>query len=151
MREITREVRELAHSLKPSALDDLGLLEALVNYFESFKSRTDLNIKFEHAGLEHRLPEESETVIFRIIQEALTNFSRYAKVNEVEVSLRVKNGLIYLEINDRGIGFDPSAILSNSLGIRWMQERAELLGGTLVVETSPGSGTCIRVEIPLIQ
>jgi two-component system sensor histidine kinase DegS len=147
--DAVRDVRDVSHLLKPPLLEDAGLVMALESYFELLSSRGGLKVEFLHEGLVRRLPGVLEAVVFRIIQEALTNVSRHAGVKEVKVSILDSGDRLVLEITDKGIGFDIDTLGGGSLGISGMQERAELLGGMLSVDSIPGKGTVVKGEFPI--
>lgn len=144
-------VRNLALELRPSVLDDLGLVAALERYIADYRVRHRLTVDFVTRGLQHnRLPPPVETAIYRIVQESLTNVVRHAQANTVSVLLEERKGKVRVIVEDDGRGFDPEAVRSSTqrLGLYGMQERVGLLGGTFVVESKPGAGTSIFVEIP---
>ena len=148
--ELIRQVREMSLNLRPSMLDDLGLLPTLIWHFEKFSKQSSIRINFQHHGLDRKLTPDINTAGYRIVQEALTNVARYAGVNEVNVHVRADDKFFYIEIEDRGSGFDPAKLAANtSTGISGMRERVHLLDGKLTIETRPGKGTCLRVSIPL--
>ncbi len=147
---ITGLVRELSRRLRPSMLDDLGLLPTLPWLFERFSSQTNIQVAFEHSHVENkRFLRELETAVYRIAQEALTNVARHAKVDRVTVRLWHHDKTLGLQIEDRGVGFDSRAVSkAASNGLNGMRERVMLLGGQFALETSPGSGVCLTVELP---
>jgi len=150
--ELMARVRELSLDLRPAMLDDLGVLPALLWHFERFTELSKVQVLFRHSGLEgRRFSPEVETAAYRIVQEALTNVARHAKVAEVAVRLWVDENTLGLRIEDRGAGFDPEATLSGaaSSGLAGMRERAALLGGRLTVTSTPGSGTQVMAELSL--
>ena len=147
--EIIKQVRNLSLSLRPGILDDLGLAPALEWLFRQLQAQADLEVHFEHDAIS-KLPADVSTVIYRITQEALTNIMRHAGVKEARVQLLSAGGRLHLEIEDHGRGFDTSAS-SASTGLSAMRERAALLGGKCVIESSPGKGTSITIELPLIN
>jgi signal transduction histidine kinase len=132
-------------------LDDLGLLPALLWYFERYTAQTNVRVNLTHRGLQRRFQPEVETAAFRIIQEALTNVARHAQVEEVGVRLSLTPRKLSLYVKDKGRGFDPEPVLAGggSSGVAGMTERAALLGGHLEVESAPGAGTTLAAEIPL--
>ncbi len=149
--ELIQQVREMSLRLRPSMLDDIGLLSTLLWHFQRFTAQTQVKVNFTHHGLERNLGSDASTVVYRIVQEALTNVARYAKVNEVDVTIEVSRENISLEIKDRGSGFDIATITAKaSTGLSGMRERAQLLGGTLTIESRQGSGTRINVELPIM-
>jgi two-component system, NarL family, sensor histidine kinase UhpB len=148
--ELIQQVREMSLRLRPSMLDDLGLLPALIWHFERFTKQTNIRIRFDHRGLDRQLPPPVNTAVYRIVQEALTNIARYAKVDEANIEIVADGDRLSVEITDRGAGFDPEKLLANaSTGLSGMRERAHLLGGRLTVETTPGKGTRLSAELPL--
>jgi PAS domain S-box-containing protein len=150
LRELTGRVRDLSFLLRPTMLDDLGLLPALWWLVERHAAKTGLRVEFEHAGLERRLPPGVETAAYRIAQEALTNVVRHARTREARLRVWLDGGLLRVQVEDRGAGFDYEEALAAcaSNGLSGMHERAGLLGGRLTVETSPGAGTRLTAELP---
>ena len=148
---LVERVRELSLDLRPAMLDDLGLVPALVWYFDRYTSQTNVRVKFSRDGLEGRLDPEVETAAFRVVQEALTNVARHSGVDEVAVRLLPDRGKLLLEIADNGTGFDPEAAQADarSMGLVGMRERTELLGGRFVVKSAPGDGAKLTAELPL--
>jgi PAS domain S-box-containing protein len=144
-------VRALSLDLRPTMLDDLGLLPALLWQFEQYAARTGVRVDFEHAGLERRFRPEVETAAYRIAQEALTNVARHAGVAEVRVRLWADGTKLGLRVEDRGAGFDAAEALAGRVtgGLSGMRERAALLRGKLALESAPGRGTALAVELPL--
>jgi PAS domain S-box-containing protein len=148
--ELIQQVREMSLTLRPSMLDDLGLLPTLLWYVERYTARTGIKVAFEHNGLQSTFSPDLNTAVYRIIQEALTNVARYAGVNEVNVQISVDNNAIHLKVEDRGRGFDLSQVSTKeAAGISGMRERAQLLRGSLTIKTSPGAGTLLVAELPL--
>jgi signal transduction histidine kinase len=148
-------VHLLAMELRPSVLDDLGLVPALARYVRSCPARFGFEASFEATGTrEERLPLEIETTLYRIAQEALTNVARHAKASRAGVVLQQRGDTVVLVVDDNGIGFDPAHIADSAqererLGLYGIEERASLVGGQLTVESEPGGGTTLSVEIPL--
>lgn len=149
------EVRDLASELRPSALDDLGLVPALARYVGKLPARFGFQVDFVTTGAhEQRLPREIESTLYRIAQEALTNVARHAKASHVSLLLEQRRDAILMLVEDNGVGFDAVSVMSSAherepLGLYGMQERASLVGGRLTVESRPGAGTTISVQIPL--
>ena len=148
--DLVQGVRRIAFDLRPPMLDDLGLLSALVWLFDRCRAQTGLDVNFRHSGLETRLPQDIETAVFRISQEALTNVMRHAGTTQAEVAVWVANDTVVLRIEDKGCGFDPAGVRQSGrgAGLLGMQERAALLGGTLTIDTGAGTGTAITAELP---
>ncbi|NQT72632.1 MAG: PAS domain S-box protein [Chloroflexi bacterium] len=149
--ELMARVSDLSLNLRPSMLDDLGLLPTLLWHFERYKSQTGIKIVFKHDGLHRRFAPEVETAIYRMVQEALTNVARHAKVQKVNVRLVAKEDMLTVKIEDNGCGFDPEIALATgeSSGLVGMSERAISIGGQLTINSIPGSGTLLTAEIPL--
>ncbi len=149
--DLMQHVREMSMQLRPPMLDDLGLLPALLWHIERYTSQTGIQVIFKHTGIERRFAPEIETTVYRVIQEALTNVARYAGVSEVVVRLWARPDALGLQVEDQGIGFDAQQALHRyaTSGLSGMQERMRLLGGTLQIDSAPGRGSCIIVELPL--
>ena len=148
---ITNFVRELSRKLRPPMLDDLGLLPTLPWLFERFSSHTNIEVVFEHMLADgKRFSHEVETAIYRIVQEALTNVARHAKVNCVTVRLWSDEETLGVQIEDRGIGFDFHSVLKSGRtnGLAGMRERVILLGGRFTIEANLGNGTRLTAELP---
>lgn len=149
-----RAIRNLSIDLRPSALDDLGLLPALRWYVKEYEKKCSIKVEFHARGFKERLPAEMETALYRIVQEALTNTARHANAHKVSVVLEETRGTVNATIVDDGRGFDYEALLRNpgqerGLGLAGMQERAVLLNGILTIHSVPGQGTTVQVSIPL--
>jgi signal transduction histidine kinase len=149
--ELMGRVRDLSLDLRPAMLDDLGLLHALLWHFERYTSRIGVRVAFKHAGIEERLDTRIETAAYRIVQEALTNVARHAGVDEVKVAISADAENLAVLVEDRGAGFSPDAALAAgaSNGLAGMRERAQLLGGTLAIESAPGEGTKVMALLPI--
>ncbi len=150
VREVTAKVRDLSLRLRPSVLDDLGLLPALIWLTDRYGSQSGLLVQFEHSSLGERLPADIETAAYRIIQEGLNNVVRHAQTTEATVVAKVDDSALRIEIEDAGGGFEPAGVgTSNKLRMSGMRERAELLGGTFIVESVLGTGTRLAINLPL--
>src|SRR5207302_276159 len=148
------EVRKLALELRPSVLDDLGLVAALRQYVRSTEERSGLLAQLTVVGWDEgdeRMPPEVETALFRITQEALTNAIRHAQATAVQVRLRRTPGEVTLDVRDDGVGLTAtqSPPTGEHLGIFGMRERARLLGGEFHAAPVSPCGTLVRVSIPL--
>ncbi|HEY7355430.1 MAG TPA: sensor histidine kinase [Ktedonobacterales bacterium] len=151
-----RAIRNLSIDLRPSALDDLGLLPALRWYIKEYQQKCQIEVEFCATNLKERLPAELETALYRIVQEALTNTAKYARATKVRVSVVEDAGTVCATINDNGRGFDAQTILKlpwqeRGLGLAGMHERAALLDGSLIITTEPGAGTTIEARLPLAR
>jgi signal transduction histidine kinase len=142
-----QELRALAVELRPKALDDFGLAPALERLIDTYSRRTGLTVESHLAGLEPRLPEPVESALYRIAQEALTNIAKHAGASAVSIVTRRKDERLTMIVEDNGTGFDPTAP-AGGLGLVSMRERAELLGGSLRVESTTEHGTTLVVEVP---
>jgi two-component system sensor histidine kinase UhpB len=152
--EMTDRAYDMILNLRPSALDDLGLVAALRAHAERVLGGAGIKFEIEERYLARRLPSEIETALFRAIQEALSNVVRHAGASRVRVSLSTRDGRFEGEVDDDGRGFDPETISADGssprgLGLLGMQERVALCGGMLEFFSRPGAGTRIRIQIPL--
>jgi len=137
-------------NLRPSMLDDIGLLPTLQWHFERFTNQTGIKINFKSDSFDERFPTEIEIAAYRIIQEALTNIARYANVKEAFVGLTRQGSTLWIDVLDNGKGFDPSIDLDTpTSGLGGMRERAEIAGGYLTVKSYPNQGTQIFATLPL--
>jgi signal transduction histidine kinase len=143
-----QDVRRLAVELRPSALDDLGLVAAVNRLAESF-GEGGIHVDIEAQIGDERLPEPVETTLYRIVQEALTNVAKHAEAKRMSITLVRKDGTVIAVIEDDGKGFDPEASAREGLGLLGMRERLALVGGKLRVEAAPGTGTTIAAEVPV--
>src|SRR6185437_13417052 len=149
-------VRNMSLDLRPSALDDLGLLPALRWYVKEYQQKCGVEAELAVSGLKQRLPPEVETALYRMIQESLTNTAKHARAQHVWVTLTEDGLLLRATIRDDGQGFDAASMLrkrwqDRGLGLAGMQERAALLDGAVEIESEPGAGALITVTIPLRQ
>jgi PAS domain S-box-containing protein len=151
VKDLIGHVRSLSLDLRPAMLDDMGLLAALLWHFRRYTEQTAIMVECKHRGLDQRFPAAVETVAYRVVQEALTNVARHAAVTTVDVWLLATPEQLSIRISDAGRGFDPAAALqaSQSSGLLGMQERVTLLGGTLSITSTPGSGTQVVADLPL--
>jgi PAS domain S-box-containing protein len=151
VQEVLSRVRNMSLDLRPSMLDNFGLLPALLWHFDRYKAQTKVQVNFSHIGLHGRFSPAIETVVYRIVQEALTNVARHAKVPAVKVCIIAGPEMLELYIEDNGIGFDYDKVKDtvNTAGIKWMNERLGLLCGHLKIDSTPGSGTRLMAGIPL--
>jgi signal transduction histidine kinase len=145
-------VHQFARELRPAVLDDLGLIPALHSFVKIFSKRTRLHVHLKaFAGVEE-LDIAKRTVLFRVAQEALTNIARHAHARQVEVNFQKVHNVAHMEIKDDGKSFSVERALhantGKRLGLLGMRERVEMVGGTFCVESAPGKGTTVRVEIP---
>jgi PAS domain S-box-containing protein len=147
--DLLERVRDLSMDLRPPMLDELGLVPTLLWHFARYGEETGVRVDFQHKGAVGRFPPETETVAFRLVQEALTNVARHARVSETSVRLETRADLLELRVEDRGLGFEVERTSPGaSGGLAGMQERARLLGGRVRIESAPGRGTRVVAELP---
>ncbi|MGC4034349.1 MAG: PAS domain S-box protein [Chitinophagaceae bacterium] len=149
--ETVNTVRKISSRLRPSLLDDLGLVAAMEWYLNDFKQRTGLDISFNLPKEEIELPESVTTCLFRILQESLTNVARHSGASSVEVKLQENENGIILVIKDDGKGYDGGSSDKKTLGIIGMKERASMVGGKYTITGKPGLGTIVSIEVPSFQ
>ncbi|MBI4295861.1 MAG: response regulator [Chloroflexi bacterium] len=148
--ELMTQVRNMSLDLRPSMLDDLGLLPTLLWHFERYAAATQIQVNFRHSGLDRLFPGDVTTSAYRVVQEALTNVARHAKVKEVTVRAWADSETLSLNIEDSGAGFDSSTVNFGLCGgLNGMRERAILVKGQLSVQSAPGAGTRIMAEFPI--
>jgi signal transduction histidine kinase len=146
------EVHNLIYDLRPSILDDLGLVAGLEWYAENRLQPLGLGVHVEVSGQERRLPSEVETTLFRIGQEAISNVARHAEASNVLLTIHFNENAVSLEVEDDGKGFAPAAESSTApsgWGLLGMRERSALLKGELEIASEPGRGTSVAVRVPL--
>jgi len=151
--DLDQMIGELALDLRPSLLDDLGLLPTLNWYVERFSQRTEIEVVVEVNGEEKRLPDEIATALYRIIQEALTNVVKHAKAKKVDLRIDKRAGVVMVIIKDDGRGFELDNLhlpetSPRSLGLISMADRTALVGGDFRIYSKPGEGARIEIEIP---
>jgi len=152
--ETLEEVRRIVFDLRPTLLDDLGLIPAVRHYAKTLLETQGIQVRFAAAGFgKARLPSAVETTVFRVAQEAITNVARHAHARVVSISLALESGHVRLQVADDGTGFDAPALLASPdhrrLGIAGMEERVTLLGGRLDLVSAPGQGTVVTMTVPV--
>lgn len=145
--ELIEEVRKISQELRPSVLDDLGLLPAIRSYLNRFSENYQIDVQFD-CFLQQRLSSNKEITIYRILQEALINIQKYANAEQVSIIIREIEQEVRVIIEDNGQGFDPSNV-TRGVGLFSMEERARAVKGEVHIHSSPGKGTKIVLEIPL--
>jgi signal transduction histidine kinase len=142
------EMRSLVFELRPTAVVTQGLIPALRHHITTLERQQGLTVALHVTG-EPYLPDEQAQRLFRIIQEALNNVVKHAQVDKASVTLQFENGRVLLQVEDHGQGFAPEAIHTEEkhMGLSSMRERAEMMGGTLTIDSSPGEGTRLTVEV----
>ncbi|MGY3618386.1 ATP-binding protein [Bradyrhizobium sp. USDA 10063] len=153
--QIGRDIHRSASDLRPTAIDDLGLFRAIGAYVAEWQERYDIDVDMQTFGRDNQLPLDVAVVLYRIVQEGLTNVLKHAHANKVSIILERKLGVFVLVLEDDGVGFDPDdqgrldGGEISGLGLSGMRERVALLAGTIAVESAPGKGSTIFVNIPL--
>jgi signal transduction histidine kinase len=143
------DVHDLSRQLHPAILDDLGLVEALRSECAGFSRREGIAVTYYPIDVPSRLPKDMALCVYRVAQEALRNIAKHARVNEASVRLDGAGTELVLRVLDKGIGFDPAAVLSQpGLGLSSMAERVRLVHGELSVISAKGEGTNVTVCIP---
>lgn len=148
------DTRRIIFNLRPMALDDLGLAPTLRRYMESVREETDATVDLVILGKEQRLAETVEVTVFRLIQEAINNARKHAKASRILVRVEFADRQVNMQVEDDGRGFDLARVrhqakYGKNFGLMSMEERADLLGGTLRIESIPGQGTTVSASIPL--
>jgi len=152
-----QDLRRLARDLRPSVLDDLGLIAALESLCSDLAERRDIKVYFESNTESGQWPPVLGTALYRIAQEVLYNTEKHAKtVQRVDMSLRYRRGWVHLVISDDGEGFDWSAVkrrenADSGLGLRNIKDRVDLLDGRMILETAPGKGMKVHIKMPLAR
>jgi signal transduction histidine kinase len=145
-----RDVRELAFKLRPPALDDLGVAAALERLTERVAAADPSTVTLQLDGLaQARLPADVEVVVYRTVQEALSNAARHARARHVAVVVTLIGSKLHVEVRDDGAGFDPARVPATALGLAGMRERAALVQGRLQIDSASGAGTTVTLEVPL--
>lgn len=147
---LDEDIDHLVWELRPTALDDLGLRAALANYVQDWSKRVSISAELHTSGLlDDRLASETETTLYRIAQEALTNVAKHSRAGSVDVILERRSDHVLLIVEDDGVGFDPgdTGRAGRGFGLLGMQERAALVGASLQIESSAGKGTTILVRM----
>ena len=149
---LSAKVHNLSLDLRPTMLDDLGLLPTLLWYVRRYTAQTGVQVDFQHTGLsEQRFPTEVETTAYRLVQEALTNVARHAQTDRASVKAATRAHVLHIQIVDAGCGFDLERVMHRheTGGLSGMRERAALVGGEATIETASGQGVRIHARLPL--
>lgn len=147
------ETRRITFDMRPTILDDLGLIPALRWYVKHKLDPLGINVKMEVSGFDRRLPDDLETALFRIVQEAFNNVMKHARARQIKVIMKESEETLLAEISDDGVGFSLAEVQTGDVagrgvGLIGMRERAELVGGHLTIATTRGRGTRVSVLIP---
>jgi PAS domain S-box-containing protein len=152
-----KETKRISANLRPLSIDDLGLLATIDWYTRQFSQRyEDIRLVRQIDVQEHEIPEDYKIVLYRVMQEALTNAARHSKADTINIRLKKEAGCLELEVEDNGCGFNPRKASEtgdglSGYGLRSMQERAEICGGSITVQSRPGAGTHIRAALPVTK
>ncbi|MDX1406819.1 MAG: ATP-binding protein, partial [Saprospiraceae bacterium] len=140
----------IASNMMPVSLTSLGLKAAVEDIAEHLRSDHVLDVRCEVVGLEDRLDEATEIMIYRIVQELSNNVVKHARADQVLIQLNLTEGELFLIVEDNGVGFDPASVdQSASMGMQSLYSRVHYLGGELDLASVPGEGTCVTVRIPI--
>ncbi|MGE7761818.1 sensor histidine kinase [Peribacillus sp. NPDC097895] len=149
VRNALYEVRRIIYDLRPMALDDLGLVPTLRKYLQTTEDyNTGVNLNFVNLGQVKRLPSDMEVALFRLVQEAVQNSLKHAEPKQVQVKLSISKEMVTVVVKDDGKGFDSSIQKEGSFGLVGMRERVELLEGEMTIDSQPGAGTLVFIQIP---
>lgn len=151
LEQIEQQLRNFSHDLRPTVLDDYGLLPALQSLAERFSKRFGTPVSVDSKPMP-RLTKTTEAAMYRVAQEALNNVARHAKATRVHIRLWMSPGELHCRIRDDGVGFDPAALpraSKNALGIIGIRERLNVLGGSLEIQSAPQQGTELKIEVPV--
>lgn len=147
--ELLSRVREMSLTLRPPMLDDLGLLPTLLWHIDRYSAQTAVEVDFKYAGLEQRFLPAVETAAYRIVQEALTNVARHARVNRAKVRLWTDGKALHLKVEDSGVGLGSEVLTSSTCsGLAGMRERVHLLRGEIHIRSTPLQGCCVQASLP---
>src|SRR6185437_14966543 len=148
-------VHRFARELRPTVLDDLGLIPALHTYMKSFRAETGIRVSLSAFAELEQMSGDKRTVLYRVAQEALTNVARHAQASHAEVMIQKLNGTVCMKIIDDGRGFQEGRVLrakeANRLGLLGMKERLEMIGGDFAVTSARGKGTTVCARIPMVD
>ncbi|RRN74894.1 histidine kinase [Peribacillus simplex] len=149
VRNALYEVRRIIYDLRPMALDDLGLVPTLRKYLQTTEDyNTGVHLNFVNLGQVKRLPSDMEVALFRLVQEAVQNSLKHAEPKLVQVKLSISKEMVTVVVKDDGKGFDSSIQKEGSFGLVGMRERVELLEGEMTIDSQPGAGTLVFIQIP---
>jgi PAS domain S-box-containing protein len=148
IQDAVSRLRNLSATLSPPLLNNAGILEALESLFQDYTRRTQINVTFNHEVSLDGLSANLALVVYRIVQEALTNVARHASASRVNVRISPRGRRLRIQVSDDGVGFDPREI-KRSTGLTGMRERALALGGEILVNSGPGKGTKIIATLPV--
>jgi len=142
------KVRDFIFELRPMMLDDLGLVPTLRHYVEAYREQSDMDVMFSASGTERRLDGYLEIMVFRAVQELLSNASRHSEGSKVTIHIDTQEDSVEVSVEDDGKGFNVNQALDGSMGLKVIQDRVEILGGEMIMDTAVGQGARIHFEIP---
>lgn len=146
----SQDIRKISHALMPTALERLGLVEAVQQFCLQMQQSTNIEIDFQYYHLEERLPQRIELLVYRILQELLNNCIKYADANEIIIQLTKNENQLFITVEDNGKGFDINTIKNKEgIGLNSMQQRVLLFGGQMDIDSSVGKGTSINIVLPI--
>jgi len=151
LNQVEEQLRRLSHEIHPRVVEDLGLVEAATFLADAFARRTGIAVTV-HANLDRRYSIAVETLLYRLVQEGLTNMSRHSRATEGSVTVSRAEAELSCVVQDNGVGFEPADSAGGgtvNLGLRLMRDRLEAVGGTLTIRSAPGQGTVLTARIPL--
>lgn len=143
------KVRDFIFELRPMMLDDLGLIPTLRHFFEAFKEQNEMEVHFTASGTERRLESYLEIMIFRAVQELVSNAAKHSKANTIRAHIDTNEERVIVDVEDDGEGFNEEQALESSMGIKVIKERVDILKGEFNIDTAIGQGTRIGFTIPL--
>jgi signal transduction histidine kinase len=148
----TKIVQRICAELRPKILDSLGLAAALEWHVQEFKKRTGIEVQLLQEAELPPIDDAAKTGVYRIVQESLTNVARHSQASNVDIKVSVNDNILHVDIRDNGKGFD-NALLNHpdSLGLLSLRERARMIGGKTDIKGTPGKGTEVIVEVPLVE
>ena len=150
LEQASSDVRKISHNLMPGLLTKLGLFEALEDFFETLDEANDIDAKIGVVGPKERLPENTEIMIYRMVQEMVNNTIKHANADKIDLTLIIHPDEMDISYSDNGKGFDVKEILSQkTMGIQSIRSRVKFLDGTIKIDSSQGNGTVYRICIPL--
>ncbi|WHY56562.1 sensor histidine kinase [Peribacillus simplex] len=149
VRNALYEVRRIIYDLRPMALDDLGLVPTLRKYLQTTEDYNNgVNLNFVNLGQVKRLPSDMEVALFRLVQESVQNSLKHADPKQIQVKLSISKEMVTVVVKDDGKGFDSSIQKEGSFGLVGMRERVELLEGEMTIDSQPGAGTLVFIQVP---
>jgi signal transduction histidine kinase len=151
--QVEKQLRRLSHELRPTILDDLGLVPALQFLADGVSKRTKLTIRVESSLEGRHAAADVETALYRVVQEALTNVTKHSSAKNVDIQLTRDTGTLHCKVRDDGVGFNVPEVFSRKgqkgLGLVGIRERLSAVGGMVEINSAPGQGTELRIKIPM--